>query len=100
FSTRDGTSQGVPGLTSNDRVLRYSPDGQFLWTRQANAYPIRIEQVNLKTGARSLLITGFGARRPGVMEVREVTLADNPKTYAFTEREVVSYLFELKRVQK
>ncbi len=100
FSTRDGTSQSVPGLSPSDRILRYSPDGQFLWVRQMIAQPVRIDQVDLKTGARSLLITGFGARRPGVMEVTQVALADNPRTYAYTEREVVSYLFELKRTQK
>ncbi|MEP6508267.1 MAG: hypothetical protein ABJC63_08570, partial [Gemmatimonadales bacterium] len=100
FSTRDGTSQSVPGLSPSDRLLRYSPDGRFLWARQMSAEQVRIDQVDLKTGARSLLMTGFGAQRPGVMEVREVALADNPRTYAFMEKEVVSYLFELKRMQK
>jgi serine/threonine protein kinase/Tol biopolymer transport system component len=99
FSIRDGTSQSVPGLTPSDRVLRYSPDGKFLWTKRTNTEPVRVEQVDLKTGARSVLLPDFGTRRAGVLNVMEVALADDPRNYAYMERESVSYLFELKRTR-
>jgi hypothetical protein len=99
FAAHDGTSQIVPGLTPNDVVIRYSPDGKSLWTRQAFSMPVQIEQVDLKTGARSKLIPPFGMRRAGVTGIVEVSLADDPRTFAYMERESASYLFELKKMQ-
>jgi serine/threonine protein kinase len=98
FSIRDGSSQSVPGLTPGDHVLRYSPDGKFLWIKGTNKEPVHIEQLDLKTGARSQLIPDFGTRRAGVFNSPEVALADDPRNYAYMERESVSYLFELRRV--
>ena len=63
LTLRDDTSQSVPGVAPKDQVLRYSPDGKYLWTRQPNLQPVRIEQVNLKTGARSALLPDFSPRR-------------------------------------
>ena len=96
FAIRDGTSHSVPGLTPNDRVIRYSPDGKSLWTRRTNTLPVRIEQVDLRTQTRSVLLQDFGVRRAGVLNVAEVALADDPRNYAYLERESASFLFELK----
>ena len=46
--------------------------------------------------ARRALLPDFSPRRPGVLSVSEVTLADNPQNYAYMERESTSYLFEMK----
>ncbi len=99
YSIHDGTSQRVAGLTPNDIVLRFSPDGKSLWTRQVNSTPVRVEQVDLNSGARKQLLPEFAARRAGVLSVSEVALADDPRTYAYNEREAASYLFELKRIR-
>ena len=99
YSIHDGASQRVPGLTPNDIVLRFSPDGKSLWTRQASATPVRVDQVDLKTGARRQLLPEFATRRAGVLSVSEVALADDPRTYAYTEREALGYLFELKKIR-
>ena len=99
FSTHDSTSRNVPGLSPSDQVIRYSPDGKSLWVRKPNAQPVRVEQVDLKSGERTRLLPDFGAPRPGVLNVSEVALADDPRTYAYLERETASYLFELKRVK-
>lgn len=100
FSIRDGSSQRVPGVTPNDEVVRYSPDGRFLWTRQPKSQPVRIEQIDIKTGARRPLLPDFGPPRAGVTGVGYVALADDPHTYAYIEREAASYLFELKGSKK
>ena len=96
FSMRHGTSQSIPGLTLNDRVIRYSADGGFLWTGRTNTLPVRVEQLELTTRMRTALLPDFGTRRAGVLNVAEVALADDPRNYAYLERESVSYLFELK----
>jgi len=99
FSIRDGTSRPVAGLKPGDVVLRFSPDGKSLWTRQANAVPVRVDQVDLTTGARRQLLPDFGKLRAGVLGIEEVALADDPRTYAFSEWEAMGYLFELKKVR-
>ena len=96
FAVRDGSSQVVKGLTSDDDVLRYSPDGMAVWTRRLNALPVQIERVDLATGARSALLPSFAARRPGLLLVQEVTIADDAKSYAYREQEYVSYVFEMR----
>lgn len=96
FSTRDGTSQPVPGITAKDQIIRYSPDGRFVWVRNPRLQPVHVEQVDIKSGARSSLIPDFGRSRSGVSGISYVTLADDPHTYAYTERETATYLFELK----
>jgi Tol biopolymer transport system component len=99
YSIQTGTSRRVAGLTPNDIVLRFSPDGKALWTRQVNTTPVRVEQVDLQTGARKQLLPEFATRRAGVLSVSEVVLADDPRTYAYTEWEASSYLFELKKIR-
>jgi eukaryotic-like serine/threonine-protein kinase len=96
FAIQGGTSQSVPGITLDDQVIRYSPDGKSLWIRRKNSQPVRIEQLDIKTGARTALLPDFSPRRAGVLSVSEVTLADDPRSYAYMERESASYLFEMK----
>jgi hypothetical protein len=101
FSTENGASQSLPGLTPNDQILRYSPDGRFLWTTgRQKTQPVHVDQVDVKTGVRSTLIPDFSPPRPGVLMVSGMTLADDPHTYAYIEQEAASYLFELKRARK
>jgi serine/threonine protein kinase len=96
IQTGDGGSRDVPGLTPSDFVIRFSPDGKSVWTRPVSVSPLRIEQVDLRTGARSRLLPDFGARGAAVLSEAEVTLADDPRTYGYMQRESASYLFELK----
>ena len=96
FSIRDGASRRVPGVRLNDQIIRYSPDGRFLWTRQQRSQPVHVEQIDIKTGARTVLLPDFSPPRAGVLGVGFVALADDPHTYAYIEREAASYLFELK----
>ena len=57
---------------------------------------MRVEQIDLRTGARSALLPDFSPRRAGVLNVSEIALGDDPSNYAYMERENASYLFELK----
>ena len=100
YSISDGSSRVVPGIAANELVLRYSPDGQSLWTRLANTQPTTVEQVDLKTGSHRVLVPAFSSRRAGVQTVAEIAVADDPRNYVYMERESRGYLFELKRGQK
>ena len=100
FSTSDGSSRQVPGLVPGDQVIRYSPDGRFLWTRKPKSQPVHVEQIDIATGARSALLPDFSPPRAGVFSVAYVALADDPHSYAYIEREGDSYLFELKGMKQ
>ena len=92
---RDGTLRPVPGLTLADEVLRFSPDGTELWVRDPDALPVAVERVNIASGTRSRLLPPFGVCRPALVSVRGVSLADDPRTYAYIDRAQAGYLFEL-----
>jgi len=96
FAVRDGASQTVPGITLDDQVIRYSPDGKSLWIMRKNSQPVRVQQLDIKTGARRALLPDFSFPRAGLLSVSEVSLADDPRNYAYMERESTSYLFEMK----
>ena len=100
FATSNGASRQVPGIAADDQVIRFSPDGRFLWTRRPKFQPVHIEQIDIKTGARTALLPDFSPPRAGVLGVGYVALADDPHTYAYIEREASSYLFELKGAKR
>ena len=95
ISVANGSSQSVPGLTTADDVLRFSPDGKSVWIRQRNTIPVRVERVDLSSGVRSALLPPFAFGRPGLAAIREVALGDDPRNYVYIEREFAGYLFEL-----
>ena len=94
-SVRDGSMHPVAGLTNDDDVLRFSPDGRSLWTVRENALPVRVERVELASGARSALLPPFAAVRPGLTSASAVSLADDPRNHAYIEREYTSSVFEM-----
>jgi hypothetical protein len=100
FAVADGTLQTIRGLVADDRILRFSPDSKALWVRRGVSQPVHIDRIDLASGARTPLIPDFSPRRPGVLNTLEVSLADDPRTYAYMEREVSSFLFELKGIKK
>ncbi|HKY97747.1 MAG TPA: WD40 repeat domain-containing serine/threonine protein kinase [Gemmatimonadaceae bacterium] len=100
FAVADGTPQTIRGLVADDRILRFSPDSKALWVRRGVSQPVHIDRLELASGARTPLIPDFSPRRPGVLNTLEVSLADDPRTYAYMEREVSSFLFELKGIKK
>ncbi len=96
YNLSDGASFAVPGVAASEEVLRFSSDGKALWTRRANAIPVRVDRVDLSTGTRVALISPFAARLPGLLMVGSVALADDPRNYAYIETEFMSYVFEIK----
>ena len=99
ISVRDGALSSVAGGKPSDEVLRFSPDGNFLWVRNPNALPVQVEAIRLATGARTPLIPPFAMPAPSLNAVRYMGLADDPRTYAWVQREVASYIFELTPVK-
>ena len=55
--------------------------------------PARIERYDVATGRREAIAEILPEDRTGVTGVYEVTLADDPKSYAYMTWQLLSYLF-------
>jgi len=87
-----GDPRALPGLTPEDTIIRWSPDGRSMMVRRGTD-SIRIERVDLSDGRRELVREigvgeHAGYRRPGA-----VTLADDPRYYAYQYVSSISTLF-------
>jgi Tol biopolymer transport system component len=93
-----GAPRPVHGLSGNDLVIRWSPEGRFIWVTHAKEIPLRAEQLDPATGRRSPLLSIAGGR-PGVTRLDGPALADDPRAYTYSAREYVSRIFVVEGVQ-
>ncbi|MFL5619205.1 MAG: protein kinase domain-containing protein [Gemmatimonadaceae bacterium] len=93
FSADNGAPRAVIGLRPSDLVVRWSPDGSSLWVRPDDEMVIRVERLELATGRRTPLLSITPSVRPGLLNADELTLADDPRAYAFMTSEQQSQVF-------
>jgi len=94
-----GKPRIVPSMTTDDQVIRWSPDGKALWVYSRGNLPARIDQIDLATGGRSRLETIEISDQTGVLSVISASLADNPETYAYGIWRYVSHLFVAEKTE-
>ena len=100
FFTIDGNSPvPVPGVTKNDTVLRWSPDGRSILVRPGSALPARIERVEIAGGRRTFIREIGPEDKTAVVDLRAVTIADDPGSYAYSFNRVASRLAILNGVR-
>ena len=88
-----GTAQPVPGLTSDDAVVRWRADGRALYVLQDDNLPFRIERLDLASGRRVLIRELAPADRAGVLIGAGADLTDDTKSYAYSYVRMPSQLF-------
>jgi Tol biopolymer transport system component len=93
FSVESGAPRPVTGLNASDQVVRWSPDGSALWVTPVYETAIQVESLELATGRRTPLLTIKPSSRPGLLYADELTLADDPRVYAFMTSEQQSQVF-------
>jgi serine/threonine protein kinase len=91
YRVSGGEGREIPGLTFGDRVVRWSPDGLslFVWRGTSTT----VERVDLATGRRIPLLDLRTAQVFGLARLGFVTLADDPRIYAFIVTRYNSELF-------
>ena len=99
YPVTGGTPRAVPGLSPDDEVVRWSPDGLALWITRYSQITLPVEQLDVATGRRRSLITITPEARAGVLKIRELSLADDPRVYAYSAREYVSRIFVIKGIR-
>jgi dipeptidyl aminopeptidase/acylaminoacyl peptidase len=98
YSIDGGDPRPVPGLPPDDVPVRFAPDGRSVIVAQ-NTAPARVERVLLDTGRRELLYTIAPPRTAGIIEVGNVTVADDPAEYAYSFLQMLSRLFVVQGVR-
>jgi len=86
-----GTPRLLPFIAADDRLARFSPDGTKVWVFHGT----RVESVDLATGRRETILQLGAASGAGMTNVTGLTLADDPRAYAYVAGEYSSRLFQL-----
>jgi len=88
-----GEPRSIASLGEHDEVLGWSSDGRAIQVRPGREIPARIEQIDLVTGKRSLLVEIAPVDRAGVLGISRLSLGRDPGVYAYQTRLYVSQLF-------
>jgi eukaryotic-like serine/threonine-protein kinase len=88
-----GPARPVPGLSVDERVVRWSPNGHSIWITHGREVPLRVEELDLATGRRRPLMSVEPRNRAGVVSTDGISFADDPRAYAYSAREHVSRIF-------
>jgi hypothetical protein len=94
-SLQGGEARPFPYLGADEDVIRWSPDGKSLWVLKTNELPARVERLDLATGRRELLEEITPLEKAGMLSIISVSLADDPKAYAYIAWEYSSRLFSI-----
>jgi eukaryotic-like serine/threonine-protein kinase len=93
FSVESGAPRTVVGLAPTDQVVRWSPDGSALWVAPEYKTTIQVESLDLRSGRRTPLLSITPSSRSGMLYADELTVADDPRVYAFMTSEQQSQVF-------
>jgi hypothetical protein len=88
-----GPAQPIPGLTPDDRVNLWSPDGRTLYISRAVGMTAQIEKLDLATGRRTLIRKVSPAEALGALNIGALSLAEDAKAYAYGYLKMKSKLF-------
>jgi hypothetical protein len=93
----DGTPpRPVRGIDPRETVIRFSPDSRGLWVSWMRELPVRVERLDLATGARSPVISLMPPPLTGLLMVNVGTIADDPRAHVYVVNVRQSRVFELK----
>jgi serine/threonine protein kinase/dipeptidyl aminopeptidase/acylaminoacyl peptidase len=92
YSIDGGEPRPVPGLTADDVLVRFAPDGRSVIVTQ-NTLSARVERVFLDTGRRELMYEIAPSRTAGIVGISSLTVAEDPAMYAYSLYQFLSRLF-------
>ena len=95
FPFAGGGPVEAQGLTPEDDWIRWSVDGRAILVYDANEIPVRVQRVDIATGARRTVLTIEPANRSSLLSVPYVTLADDEQHYAYAAWRTRTQLFTI-----
>jgi hypothetical protein len=97
YPVAGGTGRDIPGLSFNDQVVRWSPDGRALIVGRPTS--ATLDRVDLATGRREPLVTLGSGAPGGQRRLIFFAMADDPHVYAYIAALYVSRIFTVNGVR-
>jgi hypothetical protein len=92
YALDGGNPRPVPGLTGDDVLIRFAPDGRSVIVSK-NTMPAPVERVFLDTGRRERMYENTPSGTSGMPHVSGLVVADDPAIYAYSRYQYHSRLF-------
>jgi Tol biopolymer transport system component len=92
FSVEGGEGRPIPGIVDDDRVIRWTGDGQALFVAQGTV-PTKIYRLDLTTGRRELWKEIMPADPSGINNPPSVLLTPDGKWYVYVLNRQLSDLY-------
>ncbi len=96
YALSGSPARPVPKLSSADVIIRWTPDGRGLWITGANENPPRVDRLDLATGQRTEVLSILPTARSALITILDITMADDPRAYAYLRAEYVSHIFDVR----
>ena len=93
YSLTAGAQRQIPGLRPDDRIVRLSADGRFLYLLENTQIPIKISRLDLSTGKRESWKELNPADPSGIREFKTVLLTPDGKYYVYGLTRSVTNLY-------
>ena len=93
FPIEGGDPEFLPGLAAEDRPIRFSPDGKFLYAYRRGELPAHVIRLDLATGEKHASQELMPPDAAGVVEIVSVVLTPDVASYAYSYHRILSDLF-------
>lgn len=92
YPLEGGEPTGMPGLTSEDLPMRFSPDGRTLFVMTRGDVPAKVYRYDVVSGRKELWKELAPADRAGLNAIARAVVTPDGRTYAYSYLRVLSYL--------
>jgi Tol biopolymer transport system component len=92
YPVAGGAARAVPGVESDDLIVRWSPDGRSLLVTRTTLPP-RVEQLDVQSGKRTAVPEIAPVHADAGLRFTVTAIADDPAVYAYTTLQRLSSLF-------
>jgi len=92
-------ARDVPGVESDDVVIRWSADGRALFVFKRNELPARVYRLDVTTGARMPWLELMPADPAGVARIQVIEMTPDGRTYAYNVSRQLSDLYLVRGVK-
>ena len=92
YPLEGGEPKALPGLTSEDLPMRFSPDGRTLFFMTRGEIPAKIYRYDIASGSKQVWKELVPADRAGLNAIARAVITPDGRTYAYSYLRVLSYL--------
>jgi Tol biopolymer transport system component len=95
YSIDGGAPRVVPGLQTEEVVIRWSSDGRSLFVSSRWGMPTSVFRVDVANGRRELVHRFAPEDSAGVINVGPVLLSEDGKSYVYSYRRILHDLYQI-----